>query len=55
MDPLLLGALVAVATIFVLFSGVSVALGLLIIVGGVCAHCVYIALNLPYWRLGAPQ
>jgi tripartite ATP-independent transporter DctM subunit len=34
MDPLLLGALVAVATILVLFSGVSVALGLLIVSGG---------------------
>ena len=34
MDPLLLGALVAVATIGVLFSGVSVALGLLIVSGG---------------------
>ncbi|SET49951.1 TRAP transporter large permease [Oceanicella actignis] len=31
MDPLLLGALVAAATILVLFSGVSVALGLLIV------------------------
>ena len=29
MDPLVLGALVALATIGVLFSGVSVALGLL--------------------------
>lgn len=28
MDPLLLGAIVAIATIVVLFSGVSVALGL---------------------------
>ena len=34
MDPLLLGALVAVCTIGVLFSGVSVALGLLIVSGG---------------------
>ncbi|MBY5935129.1 TRAP transporter large permease [Tateyamaria omphalii] len=34
MDPLLLGAIVAVATIFVLFSGVSVALGLLIVSAG---------------------
>ncbi|HBG99649.1 MAG: TRAP transporter large permease [Rhodobacteraceae bacterium] len=34
MDPLVLGALVAVATILVLFSGVSVALGLLIVSGG---------------------
>ncbi|MFX0544479.1 TRAP transporter large permease [Roseovarius sp. S1116L3] len=34
MDPLLLGALVAVCTIAVLFSGVSVALGLLIVSGG---------------------
>jgi len=34
MDPLILGALVAVATILVLFSGVSVALGLLIVSGG---------------------
>ena len=31
MDPLLLGALVALATILVLFSGVSVAMGLLIV------------------------
>jgi tripartite ATP-independent transporter DctM subunit len=34
MDPLLLGAIVAVATILVLFSGVSVALGLLIVSAG---------------------
>ncbi|MFT5946874.1 MAG: C4-dicarboxylate transporter DctM subunit [Paracoccaceae bacterium] len=34
MDPLSLGALVAVMTIFVLFSGVSVALGLLIVSAG---------------------
>jgi C4-dicarboxylate transporter, DctM subunit len=34
MDPLLLGALVAFFTIFVLFSGVSVALGLLIVSAG---------------------
>lgn len=34
MDPLLLGAIVAVMTILVLFSGVSVALGLLIVSGG---------------------
>lgn len=34
MDPLLLGGLVAVFTIFVLFSGVSVALGLLIVSAG---------------------
>jgi len=34
MDPILLGAIVAVATIFVLFSGVSVALGLLIVSTG---------------------
>ena len=34
MDPLLLGGLVAVATIMVLFSGVSVALGLLIVSSG---------------------
>lgn len=34
MDPLLLGAIVAIATIFVLFSGVSVALGLLIVSAG---------------------
>ncbi|WP_296475196.1 TRAP transporter large permease subunit, partial [Roseinatronobacter sp.] len=33
MDPLILGALVAVATIAVLFSGVSVATGLLIVSG----------------------
>jgi hypothetical protein len=30
MDPLLLGGIVAIATILVLFSGVSVGLGLLI-------------------------
>jgi tripartite ATP-independent transporter DctM subunit len=34
MDPLLLGAIVAAATILVLFSGVSVALGLLIVSAG---------------------
>ncbi len=34
MDPLLLGALVAFFTIFVLFSGVSVAMGLLIVSAG---------------------
>ncbi|MEL7396798.1 MAG: TRAP transporter large permease [Pseudomonadota bacterium] len=34
MDPLLLGAIVAIATIIVLFSGVSVALGLLIVSAG---------------------
>jgi C4-dicarboxylate transporter, DctM subunit len=34
MDPLLLGAFVAVTTIIVLFSGVSVALGLLIVSAG---------------------
>ena len=34
MDPLFLGAIVAAATILVLFSGVSVALGLLIVSGG---------------------
>ncbi|WP_324754829.1 TRAP transporter large permease [Roseovarius sp. Pro17] len=34
MDPLVLGALVALCTITVLFSGVSVALGLLIVSGG---------------------
>lgn len=34
MDPLLLGALVAVATILVLFSGVAVAVGLLIVSTG---------------------
>lgn len=34
MDPLVLGAIVAVMTILVLFSGVSVALGLLIVSGG---------------------
>ncbi|WP_108263625.1 TRAP transporter large permease [Mangrovicoccus ximenensis] len=34
MDPLLLAAIVAAATILVLFSGVSVALGLLIVSGG---------------------
>ena len=34
MDPLLLGALVAIATILVLFSGVSVAIGLLVVSAG---------------------
>jgi tripartite ATP-independent transporter DctM subunit len=34
MDPLVLGAIVALATILVLFSGVSVAVGLLIVSGG---------------------
>ena len=34
MDPLLLGALVAAATVLVLFSGVSVAIGLLIVSAG---------------------
>ena len=34
MDPLTLGAIVALATILVLFSGVSVALGLLIVSTG---------------------
>ena len=34
MDPLLLGLLVAFFTIFVLFSGVSVATGLLIVSAG---------------------
>lgn len=34
MDPLLLGAIVALATIFILFSGVSVAMGLLIVSAG---------------------
>lgn len=34
MDPLVLGALVAAATVFVLFSGVSVAIGLLIVSAG---------------------
>lgn len=34
MDPLTLGALVAVATVMVLFSGVSVAIGLLIVSAG---------------------
>ncbi|MEM9197057.1 MAG: TRAP transporter large permease [Pseudomonadota bacterium] len=34
MDPLLLGALVAILTVLVLFSGVSVALGLLIVSAG---------------------
>lgn len=34
MDPLVLGALVAVATIIVLFSGVSVAIGLLVVSAG---------------------
>ncbi|MDO5758322.1 MAG: TRAP transporter large permease [Rhodobacterales bacterium] len=37
MDPLLLGALVALCTIGMLFSGVSVALGLLIVAGGFLA------------------
>jgi len=31
MDPLILGLLVAVATIVVLFSGISVAIGLLLV------------------------
>ena len=34
MDPILLGAIVAIATILVLFSGVSVALGLMIVATG---------------------
>jgi tripartite ATP-independent transporter DctM subunit len=34
MDPLLLGALVGISTILVLFSGVSVGIGLLIVSGG---------------------
>ena len=34
MDPLILGLLVGIATLFVLFSGVSVALGLLIVSAG---------------------
>ena len=34
MDPLLLGGIVAVLTILVLFSGVSVAIGLLIVSAG---------------------
>ena len=34
MDPLTLGMVVAIATILVLFSGVSVATGLLIVSGG---------------------
>ncbi|TYB89906.1 TRAP transporter large permease [Oceaniovalibus sp. ACAM 378] len=34
MDPLILGGLVALTTILLLFSGVSVALGLLIVAGG---------------------
>ena len=34
MDPILLGGIVAVVTILVLFSGVSVALGLLIVSTG---------------------
>ena len=34
MDPLLLAGIVAIATILVLFSGVSVAIGLLIVSGG---------------------
>ena len=34
MDPLILGALVAIATILVLFSGVSVAIGLLVVSAG---------------------
>ena len=34
MDPLLLGAMVGIATIVILFSGVSVAIGLLIVSAG---------------------
>jgi hypothetical protein len=34
MDPLVLGALVGVSTIVVLFSGVSVAIGLLVVSAG---------------------
>ena len=34
MDPLVLGAIVAVVTVIVLFSGVSVAVGLLIVSAG---------------------
>ena len=34
MDPLVLGAVVAIVTILVLFSGVSVAVGLLIVAAG---------------------
>ena len=34
MDPLILGLLVAVATIVVLFSGISVAIGLLLVAAG---------------------
>ena len=34
MDPLLLGAILAVVTVLVLFSGVSVAVGLLIVSAG---------------------
>ena len=34
MDPLTLGGLVAVATVVVLFSGVSVAVGLLVVSAG---------------------
>jgi len=34
MDPLVLGLIVAIATILVLFSGLSVAVGLLIVSGG---------------------
>ena len=35
MDPLVLGALVALVTVLVLFSGVSVAVGLLIVSAGI--------------------
>ena len=34
MDPLFLGAILAVVTVLVLFSGVSVAVGLLIVSAG---------------------
>ena len=39
MDPLFLGALVAIITIVVLFSGVSVAIGLLIVSAGFLITC----------------
>ena len=37
MDPLVLGSLVALVTVLVLFSGVSVAVGLLIVTAAVAA------------------
>jgi len=35
MDPILLSGIVAIATILILFSGVSVAIGLLIVSAGI--------------------